>query len=173
LAGVDASGRKSRRIGAAAVPGPVLAPRCGMWKTLALVLALLVVAPARGVAAPGDGAGTSCRKLPPGKRLKLNLKPNTELGDLIAWIASITCKQFVLPGTIPSASKTVTIIAPQPLTSAEAYQLFLQALDSVGLTVYPSGRFMRVIETAAAKASPIPIVIDADFASGVGPAERR
>ena len=135
-----------------------------MWKTAACVvaLALVMVAPSPGVAAPADGAMTSCRKLPPGKRLKLSLKPNTELGDLIAWIASITCKQFVLPGTIASANKTVTIIAPQPLTSAEAYQLFLQALDSVGLTVYQSGRFMRIIEIEKAKASPIPIVIDAD-----------
>jgi general secretion pathway protein D len=133
-----------------------------MWKTVAFVVALLVAAPGHAVGAPGEGAGTSCRRLPPGKRLKLNLKPNTELGDLIVWIAAITCKQFVLPGTIASASKTVTIIAPQPLTSAEAYQLFLQALDSVGLTVYPSGRFMRVIETAKAKASPIPIVIGRD-----------
>jgi type II secretory pathway component GspD/PulD (secretin) len=133
-----------------------------MWKTIVLVVALLVAAPARGVAAPDEGAVSSCRKLPPGKRLKLNLKPNTELGDLIAWIAAITCKQFVLPGTIAS-SKTVTIIAPQPLTSAEAYQLFLQALDSVGLTVYQSGRFLRVIETAKAKTSPIPILIDVDL----------
>ena len=121
----------------------------------------------RGVAAPDNGAVTSCRKLPPGKRLKLNLKPNTELGDLIAWIAAITCKQFVLPGTIASAGKTVTIIAPQPLTSAEAYQLFLQALDSVGLTVYQSGRFMRVIETEKAKASPIPVLIDVDVGRNV------
>ena len=133
-----------------------------MWKTVAVVVALLVAAPARGVAAPDEGAVTSCRKMPPGKRLKLNLKPNTELRDLIAWIAAITCKQFVLPGTIASAGKTVTIIAPQPLTSAEAYQLFLHALDSVGLTVYQSGRFMRVIETDKAKASPIPILIDVD-----------
>jgi len=146
-----------------------------MWKTVALVVALVVAAPARGVAAPDEGGGavTSCRKLPPGKRLKLNLKPNTELGDLIAWIAAITCKQFVLPGTIASAGKTVTIIAPQPLTSAEAYQLFLHALDSVGLTVYQSGRFMRVIETDKAKASPIPILIDADFDVGRDVDQRR
>ena len=138
-----------------------------MWKAVAFVVAVLVAAPARGVAAPDEGAVVSCRKMPPGKRLKLNLKPNTELGDLIAWIAAITCKQFVLSGTIASASKTVTIIAPQPLTSAEAYQLFLQALDSVGLTVYQSGRFMRVIETAKAKASPIPIFIDVDVGRDV------
>lgn len=139
-----------------------------MWKTVALVVVLLVAAPAQGVAAPDEGAVTSCRKMPPGKRLKLNLKPNTELRDLIAWIAAITCKQFVLPGTIASAGKTVTIIAPQPLTSAEAYQLFLHALDSVGLTVYQSGRFMRVIETEKAKASPIPILIDVDVRRDVG-----
>jgi len=143
-----------------------------MWKTVAFVVAL-VAAPVRGVAAPDDGAVTSCRKQPPGKRLKLNLKPNTELRDLIAWIAAITCKQFVLPGTISSAGKTVTIIAPQPLTAAEAYQLFLAALDSVGLTVYPSGRFLRVIETAKAKASPIPIFIDADADVGRDGDERR
>jgi general secretion pathway protein D len=132
-----------------------------MWKTVAFVAVLMTVAaalPAPAVASPE--AVTSCRKLPPGKRLKLSLKPNTELGDLIAWIAAITCKQFILQGTIPAGSKTVTIIAPTPITTAEAYQLFVQALDSVGLTVYPSGRFMRVIETAKAKTSPIPLLID-------------
>ena len=133
-----------------------------MWKTIVFVVALLAAAPARGVAAPDEGAVSSCRKLPPGKRLKLNLKPNTELGDLIAWIAAITCKQFVLPGTIASASKTVTIIAPQPLTSAEAYQLFLQALDSVGLTVYSAGRTLRLIETSKVKSAPIPVYIDGE-----------
>jgi hypothetical protein len=113
-------------------------------------------------AANDNGAVSSCRKLSPGKRLKLNLKPNTELGDLVAWIASITCKAFVLPGTIPANSKTVTIVAPEPITSAEAYRLFINALDSVGLTVYSSGRFMRIIETAKVKSAPIPVYIDAD-----------
>jgi len=69
-------------------------------------------------------------------------------------------KQFVVPGTIASASKTVTIIAPEPITTSEAYQLFVEALDSVGLTAYQSGTFMRVIESAQAKASPIPLVIE-------------
>jgi len=50
----------------------------------------------------------------------------------------------------------VTIVAPELLSPEEAYRLFLDALDSVGLTVYPVGRFMRIIETAKAKSSPIP-----------------
>jgi general secretion pathway protein D len=108
-----------------------------------------------------DSPGTnSCRKLPPGQRLvKLNLKPETELGDLIVWISSITCKQFLLPGTIPANSKRVTIVAPQLLSPEEAYRLFLNALDSVGLTVYPEGRFLRVIETSKAKSSAIPLYV--------------
>jgi general secretion pathway protein D len=101
----------------------------------------------------------ACRKLPAGKRVvKLNLRPNSDLGDLIAWISSITCKQFILAGNI-APGKTVTIYSPQLMTPAEAYSLFLDALDSIGLTVYPSGRFLRIIEVDKAKTSPVPLVL--------------
>ncbi len=115
-----------------------------------------------GPAVTGELAGekefNSCRKFPANRRIvKLNMKPDTDLGDLISWISSITCKQFVLPGTIPANSKKVTIIAPQLITPEEAYRLFLSALDSVGLTVAPSGKFLRIIETPRAKTSAIPI----------------
>jgi hypothetical protein len=142
-------------------------------KRVAPVLLFAAIAlglPVRAAAGPkatatsaAAGAGDSCRRLPEGKRLKLNLKPNTELIDLISWISAITCKQFVVPGTIPSHSKTVTIIAPRLITAAEAYQLFLGALDSVGLTVYPSGNILRVIETSRAKSAPLPLYVDIDI----------
>jgi general secretion pathway protein D len=112
-------------------------------------------------AAPSQDArpAVECRKLPAGKRLvKLNLKPNTDLNDLIAWISSVTCRQFVLPASL-AAGKTVTVYSPMLITPEEAYRLFLDALDSMGLTVYPSGRFLRVIETEKAKTSPIPLVL--------------
>ena len=81
----------------------------------------------------GDKDFNTCKKFPAGKRIvKLNLKPDTELGDLIAWISSITCKQFLLPGTIPANSKKVTVVAPELITPEEAYRLFLGALESVG-----------------------------------------
>jgi type II secretory pathway component GspD/PulD (secretin) len=138
-----------------------------MGRTLAALLLLVTatVGPAAAAAgermrAPASTAGDSCRKLPEGKRLRLNLKPNTELIDLVSWISAITCKHFIVPGSIPSQGKTVTIIAPQPITAAEAYDLFLAALDSVGLTVYSTGGVLRVIETSRVKSAPIPIVID-------------
>jgi general secretion pathway protein D len=106
----------------------------------------------------GDKDFNTCKKFPPGKRIvKLNLKPDTELGDLIAWISSITCKQFLLPGTIPGNSKKVTVVAPELITPEEAYRLFLGALDSVGLTVSQEGKFFRIIETVKAKTSSIPL----------------
>jgi general secretion pathway protein D len=102
-------------------------------------------------------AGTTCVRLPAGKRVvKLNLKPETEIADLVAWISSITCKQFVL-ADLPAAHAKVTIVAPNLISAGEAYRLFLDALDSVGLTVYPSGPFLRIIETAKVKGSPIPV----------------
>ena len=137
-------------------------------KLAALLLLAAILAPpaaARAAERPGgpaaaSGTGDSCRRLPEGKRLKLNLKPNTDLVDLVSWISAITCKQFIVPGTIPAQSKTVTIISPQPITVPEAYDLFLDALDSVGLTVYSSGKVLRVIETAKVRSAPIPVYID-------------
>jgi len=98
--------------------------------------------------------------MPEGKRLKLNLKPNTDLVDLVSWISAITCRQFIIPGSIPAQSRTVTIVSPQPITAAEAYDLFLDALNAVGLTVYRSGGALLVVETSKIKSAPIPVVID-------------
>jgi general secretion pathway protein D len=135
---------------------------------IVLVAALASSTTASAVVPDRDAKpAADCRKLPAGKRLvRLNLKPNTDVTDLIAWISSVTCKQFVLPGNIASG-KTVTIVSPQLITPEEAYRLFLDALDSVGLTVYPSGRFLRIIPVEKAKQSPIP-VITPDDAKGPG-----
>jgi general secretion pathway protein D len=135
--------------------------RFACTRFVALLLAgALTCASARALAAePAAPAANQCRKLPAGKRVvRLNLKPNTEVVDLVAWISSVTCKQFLLPAGL-GAGKSVTIVAPQLLTPDEAYDLFLDALDLVGLTVYPSGRFLKVIEVGDAKKSPIPLVV--------------
>jgi general secretion pathway protein D len=115
--------------------------------------------PADGVR---PGTGSACTRLPAGKRIvKLNLKPETEIADLVAWISTITCKQFVLPD-LPASHAKVTIVAPSLITSGEAYRLFLDALDSVGLTVYPSGPFLRIVETSKVKTCPIPVIDSGD-----------
>jgi len=106
---------------------------------------------------PGEKEFNSCKKLPAGKRIvRLNLKPDTEVMDLIGWISSITCTQFIV--SVPVAGKKLTIISPQLITPEEAYRLFFSALDSLGLTVEPTGKFLRVVENAKARFTPLPIV---------------
>ncbi len=126
---------------------------------IALLAGVLASGATLASAAPERPADpTGCRKLPAGQRVvKLNLKPNTDVADLVAWISSVTCKSFLLPSGI-AGGKTVTVVSPQLISTGEAYALFLDALDSVGLTVYQSGKFMRVIEVARAKQSPIPLI---------------
>ena len=100
----------------------------------------------------GDKDFNTCKKFPSGKRIvKLNLKPDTELGDSIAWISSITCKQFLLPGTIPANSKKVTVVAPELITPEEATGCSWGRWIRPGLTVEHSGRFERIVETAKIK----------------------
>lgn len=103
------------------------------------------------------GEFNTCRKVPSGKRVvKMNLKPDAELPDLIAWISSITCKAFVLPGGM-GAGKKITIVAPSVMTKEEAYASFLNALDSIGLTIEKSSGYLRIIETSKAKSSSLPV----------------
>jgi len=137
-------------LGLALIGAPASAPRAGERAKSS---------PAPSAPASRADGGDACRRMPAGKRLKLNLKPNTDLVDLVSWISAITCKQFIVPGSIPPQSKTVTIVSPRPITVAEAYDLFLEALESVGLTVYGSHGVMRVVETAKISSHPIPVVI--------------
>jgi type II secretory pathway component GspD/PulD (secretin) len=130
--------------------------RFAVPRVLAVACTLFLVAATSSPRALAAGPSL-CRKLPAGKRIvKLSLKPETDLDDLIAWISSITCKQFVVPASV-SAGRKVTIISPLPITPEEAYRLFLDALDSVGLAVYPSGKILRVIEASKARTSPLPV----------------
>lgn len=100
----------------------------------------------------------SCRKPASGKGVvQVALKPDTDVEHLIVWISSITCKAFVWSGAIDASRKRVTVSVPSLVTPKQAFRLFLDALNSVGLTVLPSGNFYQVIETVRAKTKSIPL----------------
>ncbi|MDX2021508.1 MAG: type II secretion system secretin GspD [Deltaproteobacteria bacterium] len=127
--------------------------------------AAVAPAPAAGpgvVELPGEKEFNSCKKLPEKRIVKLNLKPDTELSELIGWISSITCTQFLIPSTTNIQGKKLTIISPQLITPREAYRLFLSAIESVGLTVEPSDRFLRIIETNRARFTQLPFLADGE-----------
>jgi general secretion pathway protein D len=116
------------------------------------------VAAGSGGAAPAPGedeALYSCRKRT--GQVAVTFKPETELKDLITWVMGFTCKNFILDPRIVSTGKKVTVIAPNKMSSNEAYRVFLVALSTMGLTIVPKGNVMRIVESASAKGETVPI----------------
>ncbi|MBU1537107.1 type II secretion system secretin GspD [Myxococcota bacterium] len=120
--------------------------------------------PYRGSAASTTGAtGTSeavgsakddpnfneCKNIPAGRRLKVTLKPDAKLVDLVGWVSSLTCKRFIL--TKGLRAQEVTIYSPTKVTPYEAYKAFLATLEAMGLTVVQSGKYYKVQEIEKAK----------------------
>jgi general secretion pathway protein D len=115
---------------------------------------------------PGEKEFNQCKKLPAGKRIvKFNFKPDSEIADLVGWISSISCTQFLIAGPTLQGKK-VTVLSPQLITPEEAYRLFLGALESVGLTVEPMGKFLRIVETGRARFTNLPFYKDGEEPAG-------
>ena len=106
-------------------------------------------------AAGEDEALYSCKKR--NGQVAVTFKPETELKDLITWVMGFTCKNFILDPRIVSTGKKVTVIAPNKMSSTEAYRVFLVALSTMGLTIVPKGNLMRIVESATAKSETVPI----------------
>ncbi|MEO7733996.1 MAG: type II secretion system secretin GspD [Kofleriaceae bacterium] len=111
--------------------------------------------PTPPAAAGEDEALYSCKKR--NGQVAVTFKPETELKDLITWVMGFTCKNFILDPRIVSTGKKVTVIAPNKMSSTEAYRVFLVALSTMGLTVVPKGNLMRIVESATAKSETVPI----------------
>jgi len=102
-----------------------------------------------------DEALYACKKRT--GQVAVTFKPETELKDLITWVMGFTCKNFILDPRIVSTGKKVTVIAPNKMSASEAYNVFLVALSTMGLTVVPKGNMMRIVESATAKSETVPI----------------
>ncbi|MBZ5708946.1 type II secretion system secretin GspD [Nannocystis pusilla] len=120
--------------------------------------------PSRGGELIGDEGGGSpgggpipfntCKKTPRGAKFTITLPKETELEDLVNWIMSITCQKFIWDRKVRSGK--VTILSPEPVTAEEAYAAFYAALETMGLTVEPSGKYFKIVETADAKNRTLP-----------------
>jgi hypothetical protein len=64
----------------------------------------------------------------------------------------------------PCQGQEDTIYAPRWISVAEAYRLFLGALDSLGLTVEPQGKFLRLVETTRARMVGLPLFLPGEHA---------
>lgn len=78
--------------------------------------------------------------------------PDKEIKDVVTLISKWTGKNFILDNKVRGK---ITIMGPAQVTLQEAYQAFLSALDANGLTTVQSGKYIRIIEAAEARRSPV------------------
>lgn len=98
--------------------------------------------------------GVDYRPLSPNARVTFNIE-DADLPDLVRLISSLTGYRFIMPGR--SRTIRASIFAPTRVTVQEAYNAFLSILDANGMTVVPSGRYLRIIDTQGAETQPLPI----------------
>jgi len=98
-------------------------------------------------------------RVPPGARVDFTLE-DADLPDLVRMISRITGKRFILPGKARSIKATVASEAP--VTAAEAYRAFLSILELNGMTIVPSGRYLKIVETSGAESQPLPLYTDGE-----------
>lgn len=107
----------------------------------------------------GDETGAlgfnSCRKQPRGSKFRITLPEESELKDLVNWMMSVSCQKFIWDPKVRGSK--VTILSPEPVTIEEAYAAFYAALQTMGLTVEPSGEYFKIVESADAKSRTLPV----------------
>src|SRR5262249_36191039 len=75
-----------------------------------------------------------------------------DLLELIVRMSALTGKNFLVDEKVRGQ---VTLIAPQPVTRAEAYHLLLTALAMQGFTVVARGPLHTIVPSRDAKISPL------------------
>lgn len=79
---------------------------------------------------------------------------NADIIDLVNWAQELTEKTIVLH---PSVKGQVTVVAGDPMTPGEAYQVFLSVLEIHGFTAVESEKLIKIIPTNLAKQSSAPV----------------
>lgn len=106
----------------------------------------------------GDEGGlghNKCKKQPRGSKFRITLPKEAEIQDLVNWMMSVSCQKFILD--VKARAGKVTILSPEPVTMEEAYAAFYAALQTMGLTVEPSGKYFKIVETAGVKGRTLPV----------------
>jgi general secretion pathway protein D len=103
----------------------------------------------------GTGGHNTCRKQPRGAKFRITLPKEAELDDLVNWMMSVSCQKFIWDPKVRGGK--VTILSPEAVTVEEAYAAFYASLQTMGLTVEPSGDYFKIVETADAKGRTLPV----------------
>ena len=128
--------------------------------------------PNRGTAGkpgqPSPQQNGSERRIASCEELRRNAKysiyfDKVDIEKLVQTVADATCRTFILPDTLRGK---ISIIGPEngkgEVDADQFYAAFLAALDTNNLTVYPYGRFLKIVDKNKSKQSPIPTLVEPD-----------
>jgi general secretion pathway protein D len=95
------------------------------------------------------------RPKPAGHLVKFNLQ-DADLSELVNHISGLTGRRFIYGQKVRQIKATV--VSPEPVTLAEAYETFLSILESNGMTVIPHGRFYKIVDSGGVVNQVTPVV---------------
>jgi general secretion pathway protein D len=85
---------------------------------------------------------------------------NIDIAALVKVMSELTRRNFIIDDKV--AGK-VTLMTPTKISSEEAYQVFLSALEIKGFTAVEDGKVVRIVPTALARQSGLKVVPDGDM----------
>ncbi len=95
------------------------------------------------------------RPKPAGHLVKFNLQ-DADLAELVNHISGLTGRRFIYGQKVRQIKATV--VSPEPVTLAEAYETFLSILESNGMTVIPHGRFYKIVDSGGVVNQVTPVI---------------
>lgn len=87
---------------------------------------------------------------------------DVEISSLVKIMSEVTGKNFIYDESLRGK---VTIIAPGKLTSEEAFDLFISALELKNFAVIPTDGYYKIVPSSTARQSATPLVLDPGRAS--------
>lgn len=112
---------------------------------------------------PAEQKGPDRAKVRKSGRFQLDFE-KVEIDKLVQTMSDLTGKLFILPDNIRGAK--ISIIGPEHgkkgVTVDEAYAAFLAALDAANLSLYETGKYIKIIEKPKAKQSALRTVMDGE-----------
>lgn len=97
----------------------------------------------------------TCKHTDRDARFRVTLPKDAELDDLLHWMMSVSCQEFIWDPALRGGK--VNVLAPETVTLDEAHALFHSALHTMNLTVEPAGQALRIVEIADADSRNLPV----------------
>jgi general secretion pathway protein D len=90
------------------------------------------------------------------QNILLNFK-DVDLRQIIDLMSDLTNQNYLVDEKVRGK---VTIISPRPVSTEEAYNIFLSILEVQGFTVVPQGAIHKIIPSREVKENPLPTSVD-------------